>query len=534
MEKQLPKIDLDHIPAGFYSEFTEQWLSGSASLESVFPQKGFSIEQLGQSYQFYDKDRRIELCDVLMEQYKQVGVSPAASVHNIDLLRNEHTFCITTGQQLHIYLGPQFVLYKIWSVIRQAARFTRLYPQYRFVPVFWMAGEDHDTDEIDHVKVFQKQYNWDLEGRRGGAVGRLSTAGLTELTDQIQADLHLPDEDLLDIFRKYYAESKSFADATQALLLHFFGQDGLIVLNPDSANFKKHLSGLVESDLSGMAMNEAISRGSENLRKAGFKPAIGSRSTQLFMFEQGKRLRLDRDGQDFLLGAEKLRFQKNELVRRVLASPQDFSPNALLRPLYQQLILPCAGYVCGPAELVYWHQLHEALVHYQIPVPKLLLRDSFCFCDKTTQKHLDKLNLDRQFLWEGFEKSSAQLQNRLFGELRLDERLEATENSLEELFNSLHSAGSRDLKSLRKDAKELIKSVQNEVQKVSHELRIKSEFVYLFQRLEKLCTEVFSKEKPQERKDFLLPYYLKLGNFNMPQNYVSRGESHLFGTLSEG
>jgi hypothetical protein len=76
--------------------------------------------------------------------------------------------------------------------------------------------------------------------------------------------------------------------------------------------------------------------------------------------------------------------------------------------------------------------------------------------------------------------------------------------------------------------------VQNEVQKVSHELRIKSEFAYLFQRLEKLCTEVFSKEKPQERKDFLLPYYLKLGNFSMPQNYVSRGESHLFGTLSEG
>ena len=536
MEKSWPKVELKCLhrpPEGFYTRFVEDWLSGSDGPESVFPRKHFSVEHLKNSYGFYDKARRDELCEVLLRQCKQVGMLPSATLNNIKLLGDENTFCITTGQQLHIFLGPQLILYKIWSVIRQARRLSQKHPNYRFVPVFWMAGEDHDLDEIDHVKLFQNNYRWNLEERKGGSAGRLATAGLGELVSSMRHNHHLAEGGLLDVFDHFYKSSQNFADATQALLLHFFGDEGLVVVNPDDAVLKRHLAELVRKDLEGDALNEALLKGSDRLKKAGYKPAIGNRSTQLFLFEEGKRMRLDRNGDDFLLMPENREVSQESLLKRLENNPEDFSPNALMRPLYQQLILPNAGYVCGPAELFYWHQLLNAFTEFEIPVPLLFLRDSFCFSDKASAGYIEKLNMEDFELWEGYETAANRLRNKLFENLNLEQKILNIENAFEVLLESLHKAGSSDLKALRKTSKSLLLSLNEELKAVNAGIQQKGQYAHLFQRLEKLSSQIFNRENAQERVQCVITYYLKLGNLLYPQGYTNREEEHLFGRLSE-
>lgn len=536
MEKQRHKIELSCLerpPSGFYSRFVDEWLNDNESLDALFPKTNFSMESLSESYRFFDQSRRNELCNLLAEQYKKLDVAPAESLVNIELLRQENTFTVTTGQQLHIFLGPQFVLYKIWSVIRQAKRFTKLYPGFQFVPLFWMASEDHDSEEIDHVKVFQNDFKWNLDGRRGGPTGRLSTDGLGNVVHEIEQKLHPTDSEILNVFVKYYDLKQNLADATQALILHFFGNEGLIVINPDEAELKKYIAGMAEIDLSGNELQSALTKGSNLLKQAGYKPAIGSRSTQFFIIEKEQRLRLDRTEEGFTLGTSEEVIEAEKLRQRLKSRPQDFSPNALLRPMYQQLITPTAGYVCGPSELLYWHQLHEALIQFKVPVPRLLLRDSFCFCDLSARKSLEKLDIDAQEMMFGFDRVSQKLEDRLFGELDLSKRKSNMQEMFDELLNALKKGGSKDLKSIRENGKDLFAAIQREIKSVNKEMRLKSDFSHLFHRLEKLYSHVFNIVNPQERTDFLITYYIKMGSMCTPENIVNNEDEHIFGILSE-
>src|SRR5699024_1121789 len=149
------------------------------------------------------------------EQYKGLPIK-APVQENIESLKQANTFTVTTGHQLNIFTGPLYFIYKIITVINTSKVLAKEYPDCRFVPVYWMASEDHDFEEINHFNLFGKTYRWETSQK--GPVGRFSTESIQAVLDD------LPEK--VPLFENAYQEGKTLAAATRHYVHELFGAEG--------------------------------------------------------------------------------------------------------------------------------------------------------------------------------------------------------------------------------------------------------------------------------------------------------------------
>ncbi len=317
--------------------------------------------QMAERRRNFSPESRAVLKAVLEEQYKGIELTPAEA-DNISAVTEQNAFTITTGHQLNIFTGPLYTVLKIQTVIILAREMNALYPQYKFIPLWWMATEDHDFEEINHLHLFGKKFTW--ESLQSGCVGSFSTEGMAELMALIP--------DLPEAFRMAYAESETLADATRKLAHHLFGTQGLLVLDPDDARLKTQFTDIAEDELLNGTAFRIAGETSEALKNAGWKPQVHVRELNLFWKDTGLRERIVRNGDnDWQVLNTDITFNRESLLEKLNASPEHFSPNVLLRPLYEERILPNLGYIGGPAEMVYWMQLKPLFEHYKLSFPIL-------------------------------------------------------------------------------------------------------------------------------------------------------------------
>jgi len=290
---------------------------------------------------------RAVLQTVLTEQYEAIG----AEMPSVDL-RDENTFTVTTGHQLNIYTGPLYVIYKLVSTINLARALRAAYPSQRFVPVYWMATEDHDFEEINHFFAFGTKYEWNTSQK--GAVGRF------QLSDFPKIPLRN------EIFDKAYAEGKTLSEAVRMYMHALFGAEGLVCLDADDARLKSLFAPIMEADLKQQVHEPIVRATTEKLEALGYKTQVSARPVNLFRLTANDRVRLETG-------------DSVEIT--------DASPNVILRPLYQEVILPNLAYIGGPAEVAYWLQLKGIFDLHQIPFPILLPRN---FAIVKTQKQAEK------------------------------------------------------------------------------------------------------------------------------------------------
>lgn len=334
-------------------------------------------------------DRQL-LVSVLKEQYG--GLAPAAVSQNIDRLAGSDCYTITTGHQLCLFGGPLYFIYKISHAISLAARLSADFPRYSFVPLFWMAGEDHDFEEVNHAVVNGHKISWD---RDSGArpVGRLDTAGIGDCIQEVLRVLgggpHT--NRIIELLEKCYLDAGNLAEATRRFVNTLFGSYGLVVLDADDSRLKQRFSPLMEKELVSQFSFHAVSSTTEKLREI-YKAQVHPRELNLFLFEDGQRQRLRTDGSGYR--TEKGVYSRQELLDRLSSSPQDFSPNVVLRPLYQEHILPNLAYIGGGGELAYWVQLKQLFAEAHVPFPMLLLRKSFLLLEEDISRKINELGLD--------------------------------------------------------------------------------------------------------------------------------------------
>lgn len=378
----LEKLPLEH--ANNFTNIFKDYLSGNSSLEKYYdlPPNLESFEKALKDKKLPAENRK-KLQQVLKKQYKDLVPSKALE-QNLQKLTDERTFTITTGHQLNIFTGPLYFIYKIVTVINLCKKLKEAHPEYHFVPVYWMASEDHDFEEINHFHLFGRNYVW--ETQQQGAVGRFNPEEISAICEQ------LPER--IALFEKAYTEHKTLADATRYFVNELFGEEGLIALDADDATLKGLFEEVIKDDLTQHTAKSLVEDTSKALDALDYKTQVYSRDINFFYLDEGLRERIVKDDGKYQVLNTDIQFSEEELLKLVEEHPEKFSPNVILRPLYQEMILPNLAYVGGPAEVAYWLQLKAVFDHYQQPFPILLPRNFALIISKSNARKMNKIPLD--------------------------------------------------------------------------------------------------------------------------------------------
>ncbi len=341
------------------------YISDKESLRPFYAERP-SVEGIGKILE----ERRLSaqhrevLVDVLNEQYADLEAHEA--VHqNIEKLKDQKTFTITTGHQLNLFTGPLYFIYKIVTVINACKQLKSQYPDYEFVPVYWMATEDHDFDEINHFNLFGKKYSW--ESDQTGPVGRFDTSSMEDLLKSIAEPI--------EIFESAYLEGATLADACCRYVNALFEEEGLVVLDADNKELKRLFAPIIEADILTQTANKLVHATNDKMIQAGYKSQAFSREINFFYLQDGLRERIVQKGDEFTVKDTDYAWDQAALREEIANHPENFSPNVIMRPLYQETILPNLGYVGGPAEVAYWLQLKDVFAHYETSFPVLMPRN---------------------------------------------------------------------------------------------------------------------------------------------------------------
>ncbi len=346
---------------------------------------------------------RETLRNVLIDQYKDYK-SSEKSIHNIELLTDSNTFTVTTGHQLNLFTGPLYFIFKIVSTIKLAQRLKQSFPHKNFVPVFWMATEDHDFAEINHTSLFGKTIQWDVPAT--GATGRIKTRGIEETVKEYQSILGLSENSskLSELIENSYIHKGTLAEATKHLVNTLFAEYGLIIIDADTPVLKKLFVPIIKEDILKNVSFNTISKTTEALEKEGYKAQVHIREINFFYLTDNFRERIikNADGRYEVLN-QNLLFTEEDLLKEIENHPERFSPNAVLRPLYQEVVLPNLAYIGGAAEVAYWMQLKEMFGHYKVSFPILIPRNSAMLTDDSIAEKIFRLNFTFKSIFKDSE-----------------------------------------------------------------------------------------------------------------------------------
>ncbi len=390
----MPTTTLSYAQTGAFSGILTDYLAQNPALAPFyhrFPTLENFAAQIEEKQAAYTPEARKRLVTALRDQYGLAPEPEPGIENNLLLLAEPTTFTVTTGHQLSLLTGPLYFIYKIVTVIKLARDLKAAYPRYDFVPVYWMATEDHDFAEINHFSLFGKLYSWE-SANVGGPVGRLPLDGLAEVLGQLPPEVPAA-------FQKAYAESKTLAEATRRLTDALFGEFGLVTLDADRPALKQALVPLLEKEIKEQVSNAAVQATNVRLTAAGYKPQVYSRPINLFFLtDEGKRERLEPDAGGADCVEVTIRntarcHSQAELLALVRQHPEQFSPNVVLRPVYQEILLPNLAYIGGGAEVAYWFQLKDVFTAFGVPFPIVLPRNSAQYISRANSGKLKKLGL---------------------------------------------------------------------------------------------------------------------------------------------
>ena len=387
---QVTKVPLaeTHAFSPFFLDYIEK-KETLAPFYHRYPTAGNFKDQITEKKSNFPPSHRNVLADSLTKQYAGFTILPAVE-RNIAQLRDARTFTVTTGHQLNIFTGPLYFIFKIVTVINTCRQLKIQYPEYDFVPVYWMASEDHDYEEIKYFKLYGKKYVWNTE--QSGAVGRFNTKGLDALLNEVPGETR--------IFREAYTKHKKLSAAVRHYVNALFGAEGLVVIDADSRDLKSLFTNVIREDVLNNVTRTMVDKTNNSLETLGYKVQVFCREINFFYLADGIRSRIEQQGDQFKVLDTGLSFSTTEIEQLIALEPEKFSPNVILRPLYQECILPNLAYVGGPAEIIYWLQLKEVFQHFNTPFPSLMPRNFGMVMDHETARKFSKTGLDLADLFE--------------------------------------------------------------------------------------------------------------------------------------
>ncbi len=437
---------IKHRTTGFSNRLISDYIDGARDLKKFYNRKpniDNFFKQLKEKELNFSSAKREILHKVLIKQYQNIKVLSPKVKKNLFSIKNRNTFTITTGHQLSLMTGPIYFIYKILTAISLSKKLSKAHPKYNFVPFFWMATEDHDFDEISSFSYKGKKFNWNK--RTSGPVGDISNKGLENIfkmfNDQLSKNSNTIK--LKSIIKNSYLSSGNLASATRILVNEFFGKYGLLILDPNDKSLKKIFSPIIKSELSFQECQYSVNKTLELFKKKSynFKPQVKPREINLFFIQNKTRNRIYIKSPG-IFGIDKtdITFNKKEILDILKSNPEKFSPNVLMRTIYQETILPNLCYVGGKAELSYWLELFEYFKNKKIPFPILVHRNSALLINRKISIKLKKMDIDFDQLFIG-RSALINKKVREISDINLD--LDFQKKNLEKQFKTLKDLASK-------------------------------------------------------------------------------------------
>lgn len=510
---------LVNIPhPGFYPKITFDYLNGEEKLKSFYRYAPAlsSFKNVIEDFRKATFDRKL-LAEVLSEQYSSIGLRPPDS----GLLADENTFTVCTGHQLCLFTGPLYFIYKIISTINLSEKLRENFPGYHFVPVYWMASEDHDFEEINHIHLFGKKIEW-RPGTRSASepedgmktedhlwnkgkipAGKISTDSIDEVMDELKIILGENEnaKQLLKLFSEAYLKHENLADATRFLIHRLFGKYGLVIIDGNERRLKQIFSPVIKDDLFNHTASKLVSETISGLTGLSYHHQVNPREINLFLLEENERRRIE---------SSEVHAEKEKWKKKSEDEIERFSPNVVLRPLYQQKILPNIAYVGGPGEIAYWLEYKKMFGYHNISFPVLMLRNSILWIDPKASAQMKKLDISETEILEDTVLLANKFIHKNSGK-EID--LNSEKENLKAIFNSISGKTEKTDLSLKP-------SVEAELQRTLHSLEHlekkmlkaeKQKNEVALHQIKKLKEKLFPGNTLQERYDNFIPYYLECG-----------------------
>lgn len=450
------------------------------------------------------------LTTVLREQYKDLqAMSPV--VANINSLEKPDTFTICTAHQPNLLTGYLYFVYKIIHAIRLASDLKQVFPEYHFVPVYYMGSEDNDLKELGTFRYNDRSFVWDAAGQ-AGAVGRMKTESLQPLLEELFCQLGPPGEyctALQQLLEEAYLHHDNMAAATRYLVHTLFGRYGLVVLDPDDALLKKQFIPIMRDELlqhtSQGIVREQVAALSEN-----YKVQAYPREINIFYLNDNLRERIEQTPEGWAVVNTNIRWTEQTLLEELEQYPERFSPNVILRALFQETILPNIAFIGGGAEVAYWMQLKTLFAYYNVFFPSLQLRQSVLWIEGKEYQTRMKLGLSVTDLFRSEEAlTRLLLEKEGSGHWRTTTEMQA----MEQIMAQLRQKATDLDPTLTASASAALAKISYQVQVLEKKM-LRAEKRKIRQQLATMSGlkgRLFPENSLQERTENFISYYLQYG-----------------------
>lgn len=506
------KKQIDLKGTKIYSDFVFDFLNENKNLKDFY-NSSFDIKSFKKQIEMkksFSMTKRNVLVKELLSQYSDIDNKKV--LNNINLLLNESTFTITTGHQLSILTGPIFFIYKIISVINLCVKLKKEYPKNNFLPVFWLASEDHDFEEISEVYFRNKKINYSTKYK--GAVGRMKLDDFNIFLHQVFNNF--PENDLSKRLKKIitsvYKNELTLAKATRNIVHQLFGDKGLIIIDPDSHNIKKEFASYMEDELINNTCEEFVNETIMSIKKVyseKYTPQVNPREINLFHLKTNSRDRITKKDSKFILSDKKI--SQKEMISELNKNPENFSPNVLMRPLYQEVILPNLCYIGGPSEMSYWLQLKSFFDYHSVVFPIINPRASVLLLTPKMRRKINKYFIKEN---EIFLKNDHFINLNIKKHSDIDINLDYLKTALQKQFKVLDNLVKKTDSSFLGAVNAQKKKQFNGIDKLEKRLikAQKRKMSSIESDLKKIYNEIYPEDVFQERIINFIDFYLHHGD----------------------
>jgi len=357
---------------------------------------------------------RDAVADALTDQNARAGAGEPTFA-NIERLRQKDSVVVITGQQAGLFTGPLYTIFKALTAIKLAEHLRA--QGVNAVPMFWVAAEDHDFEEVNHTRLINREGQLVTITYAGCSPKEGKPVGHVKLNEKISQNIDemiaaLPESEfmprLAEDLRDSYQAGANFAEAFGKMMMKLFGKFGVVLIDPLDDRLKAVAGEIYASAMSHTPEFAArLVNATAQLESSGYHAQVytNAEAVPLFILDEDRRTAMVRreDGRFYLKGSEKS-FGAAELLDTVRRCPNCFSPNVTFRPIVQDFLLPTAAYIGGPAEIAYFAQLRPNYGLLNRVDPVVLPRATFTLIEKRHAKTMSKYGIQFTDLFAGFEE----------------------------------------------------------------------------------------------------------------------------------
>ena len=469
-------------------------------------------ERVSHFYPYHFRERKFRKVEIdregvvkVLREYNRRIEAPQKVMENIEMLLDENTYTVVTGQQPGIFTGPLYTIYKALSAIIVANNHSD--KKHPLVPIFWNASEDHDLSEVDHIYLMHNNYprkiSYPVRGEKSTSEIRLDKEKIDRMIANIEE--FTPDTEFKDsILEKLVSicqRRQNLAQVFSKLMLSLLGDFGLILIEPKDLKklmipvFKK----LIENPT---RCSKILSQEEVKLKELGYSPRIHKRSDFCnFLVERKSVIYRGK----FHVGENV--YSSEEMLDWLEKNPSAFSANVVTRPLIQDWILPTYAYVAGPSEIAYFAQLKRIYEEFEIEMPLIWPRFGATIVENKILKVLNKYH------FEILDLRFPELLTKELARKKMDSLFGSARSKILETFSPVEEAAVKIDRGLRDSSQASLRKALRAMDILEDKVarRLKRQNIIMQSQINKAAHNIFPLQDLQERKLNVLEYLIKFG-----------------------